>query len=249
MRYVCDAIDGDGGAATDEDRYARRRYHASRTLDNMLAVDGSYDPESAEIHETAINAETRTRPPRTTTRGPCSQRNADALTNLLRESLDRGADRQHPRRYGPTSPSRRPRRPARRHPGPDRRDPHRTPTHRRLSAATLERIMCDCDLTRDPHARPLRSPRRRPRHPHRLPRTLESARRPRPALPSPRLHQPPERCEAHHIIALGPRRTHQTSKTCACSATPPPPTPSRQASETVTSRRSSPAIEDAGVTN
>ena len=57
VRYITDALDGDGGAASDEELFARRRYHGSRSVDNMLNVNALYDPESAEIHEKAIDAE------------------------------------------------------------------------------------------------------------------------------------------------------------------------------------------------
>ena len=51
-----DAIDGDGGAESEEERYRRRRYHGSRGLDDMYNVNALYDPESADIHEKAIAA-------------------------------------------------------------------------------------------------------------------------------------------------------------------------------------------------
>src|SRR3954447_23287983 len=69
VRYVTDALDGDGGADAEEKLYQRRRYHQSRTLDDMLATDGLFDPESAGFAESALKiardrdereAETRT---------------------------------------------------------------------------------------------------------------------------------------------------------------------------------------------
>lgn len=88
LRYLTDAIDGDGGAATDEARHERRRLHMSRTLDGMLATDGMFDAEAAEIHLAAINAEMERDRREHDSRSP-AQRRADALTNLLRQSLDR----------------------------------------------------------------------------------------------------------------------------------------------------------------
>ena len=43
VRRYTDAIDGDGGAKSEEEQFARRRYHASRGLENMLRVDGLYE--------------------------------------------------------------------------------------------------------------------------------------------------------------------------------------------------------------
>ena len=57
VRRVTDAIDGDGGTESEAELYERRRYHVSRSLDNLLNVNGLFDPESADIHETAITAE------------------------------------------------------------------------------------------------------------------------------------------------------------------------------------------------
>lgn len=39
VRYVSDALDGDGGAASDEEQFARRRWHMSRTIDGLLKID------------------------------------------------------------------------------------------------------------------------------------------------------------------------------------------------------------------
>jgi hypothetical protein len=54
VRYVTDALDGDGGADAEEKIYQRRRYHQSRTLDDMLATNGLFDPESAKLAESAL---------------------------------------------------------------------------------------------------------------------------------------------------------------------------------------------------
>ena len=85
VRYLTDAIDGDGGAAADDLQYGRRRYHGSRTLDGMLCVDALYDREAADIHDTAIDAELA-RDLRAGDTRTLSQRKADAVTNLFRQS-------------------------------------------------------------------------------------------------------------------------------------------------------------------
>ncbi|HEV7525023.1 MAG TPA: DUF222 domain-containing protein [Acidimicrobiia bacterium] len=147
VKYVTDAIDGDGGATNDDTLFARRRHHASRGLDGMLHVDGLYDPEAALIHEAAIAAELE-RDHRPNDTRLFSQRQADAVTNLFRQSLERGtigttrAVRphitqvihldEHPAVRADTITR-------------ARLERHQ---HGRLSDATLERLLCDCDITR-----------------------------------------------------------------------------------------------------
>jgi hypothetical protein len=146
VRRITDAIDGDGGATTDEAVHERRRWHMSRTLDGMLAIDALVDPEAALVLEAAVNAQVEREFFEGDARS-APQRRADAVTELFRRSLDDG-------RVGN-------RRAARPHltvvvdleqlvgatPGllaqvrADRRDGG-------LSAATLERIACDCDVSR-----------------------------------------------------------------------------------------------------
>ena len=148
VRRVTDALDGDGGAASDEVQYQRRRLHLSRTLDGMVAVDGLLDRETGEAALTALGAlmvadrrphDTRSRP----------QRRADAFALLCHRMLDHGLDR-----------------------GSRRVRPHISVVvdlaeleqrgHRdvvaqvradaahvgRLSPATLERLSCDCTISR-----------------------------------------------------------------------------------------------------
>ncbi|MDQ1458498.1 MAG: hypothetical protein QOH28_4118, partial [Actinomycetota bacterium] len=199
VRYVTDAIDGDGGAATDEQRYERRGYHLSRTLDGMLATNGTYDPEAGEIHAAALAAEMERDLQDHDSRTP-AQRRADAHTNLMRQSLDRGD-------LGTT-------RNARPHvtvvvdldelPGtsPDlvahvraerRRDGH-------LSAVTLERLTCDCDISRV-----ITAGRSEVLDVGRATRTIP------PAIwkalvvrdghcQAPGCDQGPDRCEGHHVV-------------------------------------------------
>jgi hypothetical protein len=89
VKYVTDAIDGDGGAPAEEARYQRRRLHMSRTLDGMLVEDGLFDPESARIRDAAIDAEMARDLVANDDRS-LAQRRADASTNIMRLYLDRG---------------------------------------------------------------------------------------------------------------------------------------------------------------
>ena len=56
VSYVCDALDGDGGAATANAQHERRRLHVSQLLDGMVAIDGLLDREAGEILVTALRA-------------------------------------------------------------------------------------------------------------------------------------------------------------------------------------------------
>ena len=90
VRRYADALDGDGGAGSDEAQHERRRLHLSQTLGGMGMLDGALDPESTELVATALTAEMeRVRAkgdPRTR-----AQRRADALVNLCRRALDSGS--------------------------------------------------------------------------------------------------------------------------------------------------------------
>jgi hypothetical protein len=199
VRHVTDAIDGDGGASKDEELRARRRLHVSHTIDGMLAEDGLYDPESAEIYLAALNAEMD----RDRIEGDArtlSQRRADAKINLFRRALDTG-DVGNSRAVRPhvtfvvdldELPGATPEliakvRLERRQAG-------------RLSALTLERITCDCDVTRV-----VTAGRSEVLDVGRATRTIS------PALwkalvvrdgrcRAPGCDRPPEHCEGHHIV-------------------------------------------------
>jgi hypothetical protein len=142
VQRVTDTIDGDGGAAGDHAKYQRRRLHASNTIDQLLALDGLFDQMSGEVVQTALKAEMRRDhqkcDPRTT-----AQRRADALVNICRRALDNGD-------LGTTRKSR-----------PNVTvvvDAEKTENGWELiaeaantggiSQATLERILCDCTMTR-----------------------------------------------------------------------------------------------------
>ena len=147
VKYVTDAIDGDGGAEAEEARYQRRRLHMSNTLDGMLAEDGLFDPESARIRDAAITAE-MARDLGANDDRSLAQRRADASTNIMRLYLDRGeAGESHgvcphvsyvfdAERDLDASADLVARAIAeRRH-------------HGRLSEAMLELLLCDCDVSR-----------------------------------------------------------------------------------------------------
>jgi hypothetical protein len=203
VQRLADAIDGDGGAESEEARYARRGYHGSRSVDDMLNVNALYDPESADIHERAIEAELE-RDHRANDERTLSQRRADAVTNLFRQSLDRGevgTSRAavphvtyvvHVDSGTPTTDA--------------LIDLMRTDRQNagRLSATTLERIMCDCDITRV-----VMTGASEILDVGRATRTATAAQwkalvvRDRNCQ-APGCTQPPERCQAHHKRHWGP---------------------------------------------
>src|SRR4051812_21681828 len=53
VRYVTDALDGDGGAEAEEKLFQRRRHHQSRPLADPLATTGPFAPEPAGVAENA----------------------------------------------------------------------------------------------------------------------------------------------------------------------------------------------------
>jgi hypothetical protein len=198
VRHITDAIDGDGGASNDEALRARRRLHVSRTIDGMLAEDGLYDPEAAEIYLAALDAEME----RDHIEGDArtlAQRRADAKINVFRRALATGdvgnirAVRPHvtvvvelddlPAANDLVAEVRLERRQA-----------------GRLSAVTLERLTCDCDISRV-----VTAGRSEILDVGRATRTIS------PALwkalvvrdgrcRAPGCDRPPEHCEAHHIV-------------------------------------------------
>jgi hypothetical protein len=94
-----DDLDRDGSEPTKKEDAAheRRRANFSRTLDGIGILDGTFDPEGAEIIDTALDRcyerNHRAGDPRT----PAQQR-ADAIIDIFRHYLDhehRGANRPH----------------------------------------------------------------------------------------------------------------------------------------------------------
>ena len=146
--HAVDAIDGDGGAGSDAAQHAQNRFHVSPLGDRIVA-DGTFDAESGEIVMTALDAmhATLARPGDTRHR---SVRHADALIEICRRSLEHDHDQPSARRRG---------------------RPQMSvvidlqalePDHGelvadiraeaadvgRLSRSTLERIACDCNISR-----------------------------------------------------------------------------------------------------
>jgi hypothetical protein len=74
----------------EDERFARRRLHASPTIGGMVRVDGDLDPEAGQMLLSALqavmDADTRTRPV-SELRSP-GQRRADALGEICRTWLD-----------------------------------------------------------------------------------------------------------------------------------------------------------------
>jgi uncharacterized protein DUF222/HNH endonuclease len=147
VRRVTDALDGDDGLANDEAQYRRRRLHLSRTLDGMVAVDGLLDPEVGEAALTALGALMDADHPSGDSR-TAAQRRADAFGRLCRLALDHGlvgsarGVRPHvsvvvdlAELEGRGGAVRARARAEAAHLG-------------RLSRATLERLTCDCDISR-----------------------------------------------------------------------------------------------------
>jgi hypothetical protein len=147
---ITDTIDGDGGAAHDDQVYEKRHLHSSET---MGGVRGSWflDPEGGETVNNAIDAQMETAHLDDDPRTP-AQRRADALVDICRFSLTFG---DHP----PAASKRR-----RGVPNAlaivDIRMFEQTQaefvadiraeyaTGGRLSQATIDRILCDCDISR-----------------------------------------------------------------------------------------------------
>ncbi len=148
VRRLTDTLDGDGGAAGDEVQLARRRVHASVTIDGMVMSDALLDPEAGELYLTAINAEMEHDRQVGDIRTPAMRR-ADALVNICRRSLDAGENkcaggvRPHvtvvvdiaelEQRGGPEIV---------------RQVRADAANVGRLSTATLRRLTCDCNISR-----------------------------------------------------------------------------------------------------
>ncbi len=148
VKYLTDALDGDGGAGTDQTLFERREHHQSRTLDGMLAYSGICDPEMGNLLEAALKAELHTDHVKADPRTP-GQRRSDALMNLVQRGHDHRTQdpNSHNVRHNVTVVV-------------DTDDlPGATPdliarmrSERRMqgyvSSVTLERMLCDCSFTR-----------------------------------------------------------------------------------------------------
>ena len=200
VRYLIDAIDGDGGAVSDEALFERRRQHMSTTLDGMVTYDGICDPETGAIHTAAIKAEMERDRVEHDPRTP-AQRRLDALTNLRTPVPRSRRARRDPQRPPPRHRRGRPRRKL---PGSTPELVAQVRTERRhdghLSRATLERLTCDCDISRV-----ITTGRSEVLDVGRATRTIP------PAIwkalvvrdqhcQAPGCDRPPDSCEAHHIV-------------------------------------------------
>lgn len=77
--HVCGALDGDDGASIEAAQYDRQRFHASATLDGMVAVDGLFTAEDGEFLMTVVKNHSRR-----IGEGTPAQARADAVIELLR---------------------------------------------------------------------------------------------------------------------------------------------------------------------
>jgi len=142
---VKDALDGDGGANSDDKQHRRRRAHLSKTFDAMGALDALFDPDDTDYLERALKAEMeRDRAAGDSRFTP--QRRADAFMNLIRRGAIRaetGATRAVSRHFVVTVD-------VDDFYSPERIEELRLEVRRtgRLSTATLERISCDAHISR-----------------------------------------------------------------------------------------------------
>ncbi len=197
VQRMSDAIDGDGGAGRELAVHARRRLHVSVSIDGVGFVDGRLDHDGVEIVCTALDAEMRRDREKDETRTP-EQRRHDALVNICRRALDRGEC------------------------GGERRalphliavadlerltgdaelvsDARAEAAHLgHLSQAMLERIACDCTVTRVVTAgesEVFDVGRATRKVPHRLWKALVARDR---HCQAPGCDRPPGRCQAHHV--------------------------------------------------
>jgi len=198
VKRLTDAIDGDGGAADDEAAFARRRFHLSQTFDRMVAGDLVSDPESGEIIATALDAEMERDFVAADSRSR-SQRRHDALVNICRRALDNGelgvshGVRPHVSVVADITAL----------PGasPELVAQARAEAAHvgHLSRATLERLSCDCDISRVIMAGPsevLDVGRATRTIPPALWKALVARDR---HCTTPGCDRPASQCEAHHI--------------------------------------------------
>jgi hypothetical protein len=146
VRYATDALDGDDGAGADAITHAQRSLYLSKTIGGIAVLDGRFAADQAEIVCTALEAEMdRDRGPNET-RNP-AQRRADALVNICRRSLDNGelGSSRNVRPHLITVAD------LERLNGSAEliSDARIEAAHMgRLSKATLDRVACDCDISR-----------------------------------------------------------------------------------------------------
>ncbi len=198
VRHATDALDGDGGAGADAEDHTRRRLHISSTIGGIAVLDAQFAADQAEIVTSAVNAEMEHDRQPNETRNP-AQRRADALVNICRRALDNGelGSTRNVRPHLITVAD------LARLDGTAEliSDARIEAAHiGRLSKATLDRIACDCDISRI-----IMNGRSEVLDVGRATRIIS------PALwkalvardrhcTHPGCDKPPGRCEAHHIV-------------------------------------------------
>jgi hypothetical protein len=147
QRYT-DAIDGDGGAGSDEKQYEKNRFHASPVGDRVSA-GASLDVESGEIVMTAVAAMTAQLRENGDKRRK-SQRDAEALVEICRRSLAQDHQTPTTRRRGRPQLSVVGDLAAFEATHPELVGDIRIEAAHvgYLSRTTLERLSCDCEITR-----------------------------------------------------------------------------------------------------
>ena len=199
VKYATDSIDGDGGARADAQQYQHNRFHVSPLADRV-AADGSLDRESGEIVMTALDAMgAELHPDRD--RRDRSVRHAEALTEICRRSL--GADHRAPsdrRRGRPHVSAIVDVRLFERERGSLVADIRAEAEHvGRLSRTTLERLTCDCEISRvvtDGPSEIIDVGRTTRNIPPKLWKALVVRDR---HCRAPGCDRPPAWCEAHHV--------------------------------------------------
>jgi len=86
--HLCQVVDPDGADRQADHRHERRGLWLAPTFAGMVAIDGLLDPEAGQIVQAAL--EPLARPADADDDRSAGQRNADALTELARRSLEGG---------------------------------------------------------------------------------------------------------------------------------------------------------------
>jgi hypothetical protein len=190
VKHICDAIDGDDGAAEAITQYESREVYLAKSWRGMGFLQGQLDPEGAEYVITAL--ETRMEDDKRAEGRTRRQRRADALVDICRHYLD---TREHPKDE---------RRRGRPHVGAIyalNEDTISELEHMGpISRATMKRLLCDSNVHRvvtGPGSVPLDVGRSSRTIPIGMWRALVARDRHCTAAGCDR---PPGWCEAHHVI-------------------------------------------------
>jgi hypothetical protein len=148
VKVAVDAIDGDGGAGDDADQAAKNKLHAS-LVGGRVRLDGTHDKESGELVMTALDAMQAKLKQDDDTRHR-SAKKADALVEICRQSLTHDHSKPSKRRRGLPHLSVLADLHAFEPDQPDLiADVRREAEHvGLLSRSTLERLACDCEISR-----------------------------------------------------------------------------------------------------